>query len=82
LAAVAAVASLSGAALVLGGTASADPGSGRSTTGSSTVQVQDTTPAPDEQRDRDCLFEDRQGGSGGSDGASDAPSTAPVTTEL
>jgi hypothetical protein len=90
VAAFAAVAALSGGALALGGPASADTASDGATP-VSTVQVQDTTPAPettpDTQRDRDCPDKGGQGGTGGaqdgaSDGTSQAPDTAPVTTEL
>lgn len=93
VAALATVAALSGGALALGGSASAD------TTGEAparTLQVQDSTPAPDVApdtapdtgRDWDCPEKDGQGGtgpdggSGTQDGTSDAPDTAPVTTEL
>jgi len=82
VAALGAVAALSGGALALGGPASADTASDGASP-ARFVQVQDTTPAPDtapdSQRGRDCP-EDGQRGT--TNGTTEAPVTAPVTTEL
>ena len=90
VAALAAVAALSGGALALGGSAAADTGTGTGDAAVRIVQVQDSTPAPgtapetapetapDTGRDRDCP-EGRSGA--GTEGASEVPA-APVTTEL
>jgi hypothetical protein len=86
------VATLSGGAFAVGGSASAQTGDGAPVR---TIQVQDSTQvpetgpdtAPDNGRDRDCPEKDRQGGTAGTggdapDGTLEAPDSAPVTTEL